>query len=172
MSENNDNKQHRLTSAYDRMLDNVRSAWQQASKETRPKLDVLIATAREKISELEELTVEEAEKIGEYLKRDLQDAADYLVSDEARELADWFKFDVQLIEDELLELFTSVADQTKLELMALQQQAAHAGEYHTGEITGIGTLACNNCGEQLHFHATGHIPPCPKCHQTVFKRSE
>ena len=72
MSENNDNKQHRLTSAYDRMLDNVRSAWQQASKETRPKLDVLIATAREKISELEELTVEEAEKIGEYLKRDLQ----------------------------------------------------------------------------------------------------
>ncbi|MDH5595020.1 MAG: zinc ribbon-containing protein, partial [Gammaproteobacteria bacterium] len=44
------------------------------------------------------------------------------------------------------------------------------GEWHTGEVVGVGTLRCKACGELLHFHATGHIPPCPKCQKTVFNR--
>ncbi|MCK5669240.1 MAG: hypothetical protein KAI15_09155, partial [Gammaproteobacteria bacterium] len=40
----------------------------------------------------------------------------------------------------------------------------------TGEIAGFGTLVCDECGEKLHFHKSGHIPPCPKCHKTSFHR--
>jgi len=167
----NDDKHH-LLNAYNRLLEQVRHIWQEASDEARPTLDFLINRAREKIGIVEELGREEAEKIGEYLKRDLQDAADYLSGPEARELGDWLKLDIDLIEQEMLDLFTSVADQTKLELMALEERARRAGEYHTGEITGIGTLYCSACGQVLHFHKTGHIPPCPECHHTTFRREE
>jgi Zn finger protein HypA/HybF involved in hydrogenase expression len=47
---------------------------------------------------------------------------------------------------------------------------AELAEYHSGEIIGLGTLACDKCGEKLHFHNPGRIPPCPKCHGTHFHR--
>ncbi len=166
-----DNNIHQ-SNAYNRLLKQVRTLWHEAGEEARPTLDWLINQAREKLGLVEEMGREEAEKIGDYLKRDLRDAADYLSSPEARELGDWLKLDIDLIEQEALELFTSVADRTKLELMALQEQARHASEYHTGEITGIGTLSCKNCSQLIHFHETGHIPPCPHCHHTEFQRED
>ena len=51
-------------------------------------------------------------------------------------------------------------DDSLQEILKLKEQAP---EYRTGEITGPGTLLCSECGEQLHFHRPGHIPPCPKC---------
>ena len=47
----------------------------------------------------------------------------------------------------------------------------HTIGYHTGEISGPGTLLCVACGTELHLHKTGRIPPCPKCHATQFKRA-
>ncbi len=162
---------NRLIEAYNRMLAQIRHSGEQAEKELRPALAHLVEAAKEKAVELGELTRDEAEKVGTWLKRDIEDAAEYLAGDEARDLVDWFKFDIQLIEDRLLEMFTRVADKTRLELIRLQQAADRSSEYHTGEITGIGALECVGCGKRLHFHATGHIPPCPECHGTRFIRA-
>lgn len=161
-----------LPGTYDRLLAQVRKLLHEAEEGARPTLDWLINEARERLGIVEELGREEAEKVSNYLKRDLQDAADYLASPEANELRDWLKIDLDLIEQEILELFTSVADQTSLELMALEERARRASEYHTGEITGIGTLFCDNCGKSIHFSKTGHIPPCPHCDHTRFHRED
>ncbi len=158
--------------AYERMLEHIRHLGDQAGRHARPALRHLIDAAELKMIELNELTREEAVKIGAFLQRDIEHAAAYLNRPEPRELIDWFKFDVGLIESRLLELFTGVADQTRLGLLALERQAQLASEYHTGEITGIGTLCCAACGEALHFHTTRHIPPCPKCRGTNFKRQD
>lgn len=163
-----DNNQ--LLQAYNRLLEQTRHIWHEVSTEAKPTLAWLIDRAHEKLNIAEELGREEAEKIGDYLKRDLEDVANYLVGPEPRELKDWLKLDIDLIEQEILELFASVADPTKLELLALEERARHASEYHTGEITGIGTLHCSACGKALHFHKTGHIPPCSACQHTVFQR--
>ena len=156
--------------AYDRMLELVRSLGERAGQQARPALRHLLDTAELKMIELNELTREEAVKIGAFVQRDIEHAAAYLNRPQNRELIDWFKFDVGLIETRLLELFAGVADQTRLGLLALEQQARRASEYHTGEIAGIVTLFCSTCGEALHFHATGHIPPCPRCRGTTFER--
>ncbi len=161
----------KLVDAYNRMLEQARHAGEQAEREVRPVLAHLLESAKEKAVELGELTRDEAEKVGAWVRRDIEDAADYLKSSEAGELVDWLKFDIQLVEDRLLELFTSVADQTRLELIRLKQAAERASEYHTGEVTGIGALQCTGCDKILHFHATGHIPPCPKCRGTRFIRA-
>ena len=161
----------KLAKAYDTMLERVKALFEEASEEALPKVQHALDAAGEKAMELGELTREEVDKVSEYLRRDIVDAAEYLTGPEPKELMDWLKFDLQLIEAGVLHLFLSVADKTKLELMDIEERAYQATHYHTGEITGIGTLVCDQCGEQLKFYRTGHIPPCPKCHGTEYQRA-
>lgn len=114
------------------------------------------------------LSEEDAVKLESYVKRDLIDAARYQ-DKTGNSLQDWLGFDLALIKDEFLEMFSVAADKTTTELLLLKLQAESA-EYHTGELTGLGTLVCDQCGDKLHFHKPGHIPPCPKCSSTHFHR--
>jgi len=159
----------RLVAAYDRMLERVHDAIEDAEQSALPNLRNRIDAAREKAVELGELTREEADRIASYLQRDLHDAADYL-HDTGEELGSWLRFDLQLIERRLLDMFASVADRTQLELAELAERARQASLYHTGEITGPGTLYCSSCGKAMRFHKAGRIPPCPDCHATAFQR--
>ena len=159
----------KLVQAYNRMMERVKGLLEQAEKQTVMGLSHSIEAAKDKAVELGELSREEAERIGDYLQRDLEDAGEYL-ADSGEELGKWLQFDLKLVEERLWEAFTAAADQTKLALLELAQRAQRASEYHTGEVTSVGTLQCTECGELLHFHRTSHIPPCPQCHNTQFAR--
>lgn len=161
--------QEKLIAAYDRMMGRLQQAIERAEKEAVPTLEKNLANAKEKAVELGELTREEADRVAAYLKRDLDDAADYL-DDTRSEFSDWLKFESSLLESKAGEWFQQVADQSKLEWDKLRRQAREAEFYHSGEITGPGSLRCTACEQVLHFKKTGHIPPCPKCHQTRFAR--
>ncbi len=152
-----------LVQAYNRMLERIKEAWHKAGTTT---LGEQIEHARQMASDLNELTREEADLIAEYVRRDLQDAEAYL-ADSGRQLRDWLEFDLEFAENRFAELFTSLVDQSRVELAQWERRIK---EWHTGEITGIGVLECTECGEVLHFTHTGHIPPCPKCHGTVFTK--
>jgi len=128
----------------------------------------MIAEIRADIVALNKFSDDEIAKLEAYVKRDLVDAAAYL-DKTGKELKDWLGFDVELIKRDFWQRFSKAADQTTTALYQLKQQAENAG-YHTGELTGLGTLVCDQCGEKLHFHKPGHIPPCPKCDSTHFHR--
>ncbi|MEJ2424728.1 MAG: zinc ribbon-containing protein [Candidatus Thiodiazotropha sp.] len=159
----------RLAAAYDKMLNEVNEAFDSARENAIPGLKQYLDDAREKLVELGELSREEADKVAGYVERDMKDAAHYLL-ETGEELSAWWRFDVQQAEKRMLEMFASVADQTKIELAKLAERARQASRYHTGEITGPGTLVCNSCGKEMHFKKTGHIPPCPGCQSTEFHR--
>lgn len=167
MSDNN--FEEKFTAAYDKMMERLHHFFDDAEANAAPTLKQRIELAKLRAIELREVTAEEADKIAYYVERDLQDAAEYL-ENTGKEFSTWFNFDLQLVEERLYELFASVADRTRLELGQLANQAQMALQYHTGEITGIGTLVCDSCGTEMHFKKTGRIPPCPKCHHTEFKR--
>ncbi len=160
----------RLTDAYENMLEYVHDALVQTKESALPGLREYLSEAKEKAGELGELTREEAEQIAGYVERDIKDAAAYL-AETGEELSQWWRFDVQQVEERLRKMFINVADQTKLELEKLADQARAASIYHTGEITGPGTLICSQCAKEMHFHKTGHIPPCSGCKGTEFRRS-
>jgi len=155
----------KLVEAYNALLHRVYDSFTEAGDKLKPNLDKQL----EQAAELEELGREEIDTISGYLRRDIEAAAQWM-ADNGDDFANWLRFDAELVETRALEAFSQLADQTTLELKQLEQQASALGEWHTGEIVGIGTLVCSECGEKLHFHATGHIPPCPKCHGSVFKR--
>lgn len=158
----------RLIKAYERMLERARGTLEKAERDL-PALQERILEAREKAVELGELTREEAERVSEYLKRDLHDAAEFM-AETGRGLRDWIRFDLDVLEDRMLGLFAGMADQTRLELERLAQRARAAGLRHTGEVTAAGVLRCESCGKEMRFARTGHIPPCPQCHGTTFRR--
>jgi len=159
----------KLVDAYEHMLKRIHDALEPAEKETIPSFRELLHRARDHMVELGELTREEAHKVAEYLERDIEDAAGY-IAETSEDLKSWWRFDLDLMEQRMLEVFSQVADQTSIQLCSLAEQARRASLYHTGEVTGPGVLVCDSCGAEVHMPRTGRIPLCPKCHATDFKR--
>lgn len=163
-----------LVEAYHRMMERVKLRLEElehAEQEALPRLRASIEHAAEKAVELGELTREEARLIGGYLKRDLEDAGQYLTTS-GRDLRAWLRFDGELLEDRLLDFFQRGVDQSRLEFLTFEQADTEVEpvEYRSGEITGPGTLQCLACGEPLIFHAPAAITPCGVCGGTVFVR--
>lgn len=53
----------------------------------------------------------------------------------------------------------------------MSDQLGQALVYHTGEMTHGGTFKCLNCDSEIVIKKLSHLPPCPKCQQTKFKRA-
>lgn len=157
-----------LGEAYELMLERIGQRFQQAEEKSGPVMKEAIAETREKMAAAKELTREEADRLADYVQRDLADLGGYL-SETGRELKDWLGFETRLLEDRFLESLMNVADQTEVDWTKLRLQAEQA-PYRTGEVVAPGTFVCLQCGERIHLHKPGHLPPCPKCAATEFRR--
>ncbi len=73
------------------------------------------------------ITAEEAHEIGEYIKRDVNDAAEYMM-DSSTEFYDWLALDIEVIEHKVMQRFLSVADLTRLELEKLNTTSQQNGQ--------------------------------------------
>jgi rubrerythrin len=164
--ENHDQTQVR---AYPRMVERVREALHGAEHEAFPSLRRALDSARDKAVELGELTSEEAERISDYVLRDLREAAEYL-AESGEELSSWLQFDLELIGARIAEHLPLLVDQTRAELDRLSQEAQDAGEWETGEVTVGGTFRCANCGYIAQFQGPTRIDACPRCGGNLFKR--
>ena len=93
------------------------------------------------------------------------------LAETGRDLKDWLGFETALLEDGLAGLLLQAADRTEVEWLKLKMEAAtERPTYRTGEVALPGTFECLKCGERLRLHKAGHIPPCPKCQATEFRR--
>lgn len=45
-------------------------------------------------------------------------------------------------------------------------------EYHTGSVVGAGNFFCLQCDKEIRKVKTGPLPPCSRCHGTVFRRRQ
>ncbi len=159
-----------LATAYEKIFESAAKGFHNAEKKSAELLHELIDKAKDEAVELGEVSREDAEKLSTYIKRDLSEAARHM-SISGRELREWLGFETILLETEFVDQLLKLADPTKVELFKLKLDAQEMPPYHTGEITGPGTLFCDQCGEKLHFYRAGKIPPCPKCHATSFHRN-
>jgi len=101
----------KLVDAYEHMLERIHHTFERAEQETIPAFRELLHKTRDNMVELGELTREEAHKVAEYVERDIEDAARYIAETSA-DLKSWWRFDLDLIEQRMLDIFSRVADQT------------------------------------------------------------
>ena len=126
--------------------------------------------SKEKTGKTSDLSDDELNKLSGYIKRDIEHAAHGLSAKEDKNsLSEWFKFDIELIENFTLDAFLSVADKTRIELEKLKQ-LAEKHTYHSGDITVPGTFICDECGKEIAFKTPSEIPECPQCHAKTFIR--
>jgi len=150
-----------LATAYENLLD-------KALHQTVSSIHHSIDSVQDDLAALGKLTIDETKHLKHAVKRDLNHAAQHLQASN-QELKSWLGFDLELIKVELWKKFLDATDKANLELIKLKETAANA-QYNTGEMIGLGTLVCDKCQTNLHFHQPSHIPPCSQCHGTHFHR--
>jgi len=167
-----------LISAYNQMMKEMRNAFEQAVANDMT-LQKALELAKYQVVQSGEVTAEEAYEIGEYIKRDINDAAEYMM-DSSAEFYDWLLLDIEIIERKVMELFLSVADHTRIELEQFNKISPRSNHllveqipvYKSGEITGPGTLICENCGKVKPFLSSDEITNCERCEHNRFIRRQ
>jgi len=134
-------------------------------EEGRKTFDEALKKAKEEISSAGDFSREHADKIGEYVRRDLKANANkakeaVIKAVEPQRLAAGVQSTFSRILNSAAETLTDLAEKSEKHL-----------EHRTGEVTSPGTLTCKDCDAEMHLTKTVRIPPCPKCHKTVFRKS-
>ena len=161
-------KSSRLREAYQTMLERVRERLENLrSLSVHEALQH--ANAKETAVQLEEVTLEEAETLVDFVQRDVGDAAQFL-NDTGENLKRWLRFDINYIEEQLWRTFSRVADKTRVEQLTLNLRLKRGPIYRAGEVTGPGTLQCIQCGQEMSYHQVSDISPCGNCQGTDFAR--
>ncbi len=170
MSSTKNQPASRLVNVYNQMMASIRQVFDETDT-SDSSLQQALDAAKKQAVHLGEVTAEEALEISEYIKRDINDAAEYMMESSA-EFSDWLMLDIEVIERKVVEMFLSVADRTRVELEELKHNSEELSLYYSGEITGPGTLVCTECGHKMPFVTTAAIEPCKKCGHNTFKRAE
>lgn len=161
---------NRLVNAYNQMMSTIRETFDNTDTSDTT-LQKALNEAKEQAVHLGEITLDEAHEISEFIKRDINDAAEYMMETSA-EFSDWLMLDIEVLERKVVDMFLSVADRTRIELEQFKDRNRELSVYYAGEITGPGTLVCSKCGRQVQFPTTAQIEPCPKCDNNTFRRAE
>lgn len=134
-------------------------------EEGKKTFEEALKKAKEELSAAGDFSREQADKLGEYVRRDLKENAD-----KAKEAV------IKAVEPQRLaagvqSAFTRILTTAAETLTELAEKSEKSLEFKTGEITSPGTLTCKDCDAEMHMTKTTRIPPCPKCHKTIFRKS-
>jgi rubrerythrin len=158
--------ENKFVKAYDELMEHLYEIMDDSLHSVAEAMDI----AKEKT--IEGLSQEDLDRIAHFLMRDIEHAADSTpVDNDSNSLSEWFKFDIELLENFALDTFTSIADKTRIELAKIENQAKKYHSYKSGDIAGPGTFVCDQCGKQIAFKSTSEIPECPECKAKTFSRS-
>jgi glutamyl/glutaminyl-tRNA synthetase len=165
MTENNqNNNEQEEVSLYEKFIARTEEILDSGKKN----LDEALKKAGDELTSAGSFTREQSEKISAFVKRDIQHAVD-----NAGKASQSLKasVDPKRVAAGAQSLFSRILSSTAETLSDWAKKSEQQLEFKTGEITSPGSLTCKNCTEQIHMKKTARIPPCPRCHQTLFRKS-
>lgn len=164
---NHQNTEH-LADGYNRMMERIKLTIDNATEETPPTLQTAIDRAISKAEKAKELTAEEAKQIANTIKHDLNDAAEHLMETNS-DFTEWLKMDLDDLEQKVLSLFLSVADHTRMEIKQFIGDC-HDSTYYATELACRGEYQCQQCQNIIHVASVSPLLACPACKHTQFNR--
>lgn len=155
---------------YDQMLTRVERRLADTENRTWETLKKEIDDAVEFEEGLERLTQEEVSLLSAYLQRDLSNMVQF-VNETGDGVREWLRLDLALVEHHLLERLLSVADNTRVDSVELEQRISHAPDHYiSGEIATAGVLRCLECGQTICLTETTRLESCHHCLSNYFER--
>ena len=120
--------------------------------------------AREQAGRLRQSYADDVAKVADSVRRDWNDAIRF-TQEQTRG-----KLELERLQAGALGVLARLARSAGEQLEAFASRINQRLSDKTGEIAGAGTLACERCEQTLHFEKATRIPPCPRCHGSVFRR--
>lgn len=155
--------------AYDRILDRLLERLDKAGEYSWDVLQQQIEEAAEMELAAEEMTRDEMDLLKAYVRRDLSQLG-YYVHETGAGVAAWLNFDLDILEQKMVQRLLALADRSVVDYELLREQLDHdETRYLAGEITAPGTLECLACGKTQCLTRTSVIQPC-SCGAVVFRR--
>ena len=158
--------ENKLIKAYDDLMGHLYEAMDDTLHTVAEALEI----AKEKTFSLGIHTQDEINQVVDSVMRDVEHAAVSSPNRHQDSLAEWLKFDIDLIENFAIARFWDIADKTRVKLAALEMDAKQYHPYQSGDIAGPGTFVCDVCGKQIAFKSTSVLPKCPACQAINFTR--
>ncbi len=160
----------KTVTAYNRMVERVEKAIADLENSTWETVKREIDEAVTFEQELAELTREEVDLLGAYVRRDLESLTRFMSANRS-EIAEWLKMDLALVEKRIKDSLMSIADKTLVEQVELDHKTHHdAGAYVKGEVASPGMLKCSDCGYMMCLTETTVIQACHDCGNGYFQR--
>ena len=165
MTENEqDNNEHEEVGMYEKIV----ARTEELLGSGRKTLDEALKRAGDDLSTAGDFTREQAEKVSTFIKRDIQHVVDS--ADKGKETVKEV-VDPKRIAAGAQSIFSKILSNTAETISGWAQKSEEQLEFKTGEVTSPGSLTCKECGEVIHMRRTAKIPPCPKCHHTLYRKS-
>ena len=157
-----------LREKYDKLAAKFQELYALGKVHGREAVDAAMESAAEHLKVVGALGSAEAQELKDFLKRDLETTVSEMqhLGEAATK-----KLNATRIGAGARESVATVVHSAGAALQSLAGKSAAPVTYQTGELTSAGTLTCTNCGVAVELAATDHVPPCPTCGGTVFKKS-
>jgi len=159
-------KNSEFVTTYNNIIENLYNIKNSVEDISREDLSMKIEYAKTKLHNLEDITKKELDLVAFYIHKDISAATKHLDTTK-NNIKKWLKKDLEITEDRLLHLFINVVDQSRVEFFQMEN-LLH--EWHSGEVTSIGTLECKECGKQLIISETQVITNCASCNGATFQK--
>lgn len=156
--------------AYDRILKRVHDSVDNFEDTSWPYIKEKIDEAVELELTAREMTREEMDLLGAYLRRDLRELGRIAHSTGAG-IAALLKFDLEALEQRIVDMLDLLADPARVSQTDLAQRLDHGPEdYLAGEVATLGRFRCLACGQIMKLHQTQLLEPCHQCGERYFHR--
>ncbi|RLB62371.1 MAG: hypothetical protein DRH08_12560 [Deltaproteobacteria bacterium] len=162
MNDQNEKKdEHEEVGLYEKLASRTADLLEEGKKT----YEEALKKAKDELSAAGDFSREKADKLGEYVSRDLKENAEK-TRDAVKKAVE-----PQRLAAGVHSTFSRILNSAAETLSEFAEKSEKSLEYKTGEITSPGTLTCKECEAEMHMTKTARIPPCPKCHKTVFRKS-
>ena len=152
---------------YDKFADRAQELFRASRDKSREAIEAAVEKARRQFTESGVFSSERGKAFKEYFLNDFDRLVEYSrdFGEEAKEKLEPARLGTGALSS--LSNFLHMAGDAIQELARKTDKVLSC---KTGEVTSAGSLTCENCGKTMRLKKTGHIPPCPECTGTHFKK--
>ena len=154
-----------LVDLYEKMSQSLRDNLERAGSLTEEVFERALKESQDWAYKMKDHYSDDINRVSEFIRRDWYEAIRF-TRDRTRK-----SLDLDRIQAGIMGLLARLAHSAGSQLESFAARLNDKLTYKTGEIAGAGTLECNQCGQKLLNEKPTRIPPCPKCHSTIFRRS-
>jgi hypothetical protein len=162
----------------DEQADDLASLYKRCLEEIRQRLEHTTTLTADTFQAIASAVHESLEKAGQVRQEDLQQIIDTMVTqwrqvlEHGTQVSQDFstKEAVQSLTEQSVSLLAHLAGTVKAFAGELENRLQPEPEYQTGTVVGSGNFFCVRCDKAIQKVKTGPLPPCSRCHGTVFRQ--